>query len=277
MLHQIEKTSTGYQCLKCRKSFKGKPRTDSCPGVFIYQDWRNIPQLLKTKSELKIKNLFPVGSPCGCIEEGRSYYYLYDINETIPYPIPIYEEKQRPKELKTVEELKDVNLVVDDQTPIKGLMYRGRGRIFEFRIIEPYYYKLYDPKDCRYEAQDNYITKSTLKTKYLLSEGWIKRIGKPGLILENPHYKHGSPMKLYSRFKVENFLAANAEEYAKWISKRDKLSILAQTNEGLQRKNELKRQFKEKCLRCKSGISTEQGFLCVIHPFDKPFPCPDFN
>jgi len=65
-----------------------------------------------------------------------------------------------------------------------------------------------------------YIYKSTLKTLYGLSDGWIARLGAPDKTRPNPHYKCAPEASLYLRERVETFLDDNREEYERFILKR---------------------------------------------------------
>lgn len=64
----------------------------------------------------------------------------------------------------------------------------------------------------------------------MLSKTWIKKLGDPDLILDNPHYRNGSDMFLYKQSRVEQFLAENAEEYAKWLVDRDRCVAIFEAN-----------------------------------------------
>jgi len=65
-----------------------------------------------------------------------------------------------------------------------------------------------------------YIYKTTLKTLYGLSDGWITRLGAPDKTVPNPHYKCAPAAGLYLRERVETFLDDNREEYERFIIKR---------------------------------------------------------
>ncbi|MDF5726057.1 MAG: hypothetical protein PUP91_37555, partial [Rhizonema sp. PD37] len=58
-----------------------------------------------------------------------------------------------------------------------------------------------------------------MKERYLLSEGWIKKIGEPDKYAEG---LYGKVAHLYSRKRVDSFLTENAQTYAAWLIKRDK-------------------------------------------------------
>ena len=134
-----------------------------------------------------------------------------------------------------------------------------------------------------------YITKTRLRNEYHLSKKWIERLGTPDLITNNPHYNNASPMQLYLVGRVKKFLKDNAEEYAKWLTKRDKLVLNARhLVEANRKKAEAKAKIEEQnkqCVKCRSSAITndERGFFCVIHPMgwlaDVPLQrfCPDYS
>lgn len=147
---------------------------------------------------------------------------------------------------------------------------------------------LYHPDDCQWQAADQYICKTTLKQTYLLSDRWIQRLGAPDLIRENPHHKKYAPMHLYSRQRVEAFLAEHADEYAHWLSDRDHyVAIFEQNREAIQagqlraKKADLdRREQMSRCFQCASGCALPQGFLCAIFPKgleDHQIPCLEWS
>lgn len=60
-----------------------------------------------------------------------------------------------------------------------------------------------------------YITKTTIKEDYNLTDGLIKRIGEPDQLKPNPHYRKAAPMKLYCRERVEAWISNNPDAIAK--------------------------------------------------------------
>lgn len=66
----------------------------------------------------------------------------------------------------------------------------------------------------------DYITKSTLKKDYSLTDSLIKKLGEPDKIAPNPHYRSAAPMKLYLRERVEKWVEENAERVEKVIDRR---------------------------------------------------------
>ena len=90
------------------------------------------------------------------------------------------------------------------------------------------------------EDKDKYVTKSLLKSKYCLSEAWIQKLGPADRETTNPHYKSGPSMLLYSEERVIDFIVQNADEYSRWIEKRQRLSDA---------QKELQRQHREETLQ----------------------------
>lgn len=93
-------------------------------------------------------------------------------------------------------------------------------------------------------------------------------------------------MRLYSRIRVEQFLADHAEEYANWMDERDRYVAIFERHKnaislGQERYQEVRRKRKEqqmRCLKCASGCATNRGFLCAIYPMgleDWQIPCAD--
>ena len=74
------------------------------------------------------------------------------------------------------------------------------------------------------------MTKTTIRHTYLLSGKWIKRLGKPGLTTENPNHHKFANMQLYSKQRVETFLAKNALKYAQWLDERDRFIVIFELN-----------------------------------------------
>lgn len=66
----------------------------------------------------------------------------------------------------------------------------------------------------------DYITKSTLKSDYNLTDALIKKLGEPDKTAPNPHYRKAAPMQLYLRTRVEQWVKENAELVAKVVERR---------------------------------------------------------
>ena len=65
-----------------------------------------------------------------------------------------------------------------------------------------------------------YITKSTVKSDYGLTDSMLKELGEPDKIAPNPHYRSSPPMQLYLRERVENWVAENTERIEKVLKRR---------------------------------------------------------
>ncbi len=275
-MHNLVKTKSGYHCQTCNWDWKSKPYTE-CPGVPRY-DWGCKPDSLKTESDLHKCNLKPKkGVPRSAIiySMKRGEIDLYDVKDCEPDnpdlpPICAWDAKG---ELKTVGELKKINLAPDEENKPRAVAW-----VWDKEIEWGKWIPLYHPDDCGWKAKDNWITKTALRQKYLLSEGWIKRLGDADRFLDNPHGRSAAPIQLFSRQRIEQFLADNAEEYAKWLDKRDKhLAIFEANKEKIFERRNLIKEQTANCLRCASGCTTPQGFLCAIHPMGvQHMPCLDW-
>ena len=277
MNHILEKTRNGYHCQICSWDWASKPRSE-CPGVTRY-NWGSQPDYLKTESQLYACNLKPKKgvSRSACILLKRhgeiDLYNTKDCEVKDPLLPKIYAWDGR-SELKTAGELKKINLV-----PSEGIEPRGVAWVWDDEIAcGGKWIPLYHPDDCGWKAKDSYVTKTALKQKYLLSDSWIKRLGQANKLIDNPHGRNVAPIQLFSRQRVEQLLADNAEEYAKWLDKRDKyLAIFEANKEKIFQRRNLVRDQTAKCLRCASGCGTPQGFLCAIYPSGiQNMPCPDW-
>jgi hypothetical protein len=76
-------------------------------------------------------------------------------------------------------------------------------------------------------------------------------------------------------------LSLNAEEYAKWLVRREKYVINAQPLvEKAKRKKEAIQKARHQnamCLKCKSSVAMNGGFFCAIHPMGLPVGVPDIQ
>lgn len=83
--HCLEKHSDGWTCSICQWRWKSKPQT-LCPGIIRYEWWHNVPEHLKTKTQLNKIGLKPANEdePEGCIlMKATGYYWLYDARTAI--------------------------------------------------------------------------------------------------------------------------------------------------------------------------------------------------
>ncbi|MDJ0598115.1 MAG: hypothetical protein QNJ37_04660 [Crocosphaera sp.] len=118
----------------------------------------------------------------------------------------------------------------------------------------------------------------------------IKRIGEPDIVTEHDTYK--TSIYLYSRKRVEKFIADNVDEYMEWLDKRDKyIAIFEQNRDKIlagaikaQETRKLNKEVKKakiiaqvwklddsrkivkeqmvKCFTCRYGNATKIGFNC---------------
>ncbi|NDJ20948.1 hypothetical protein GS682_04670 [Nostoc sp. B(2019)] len=235
---------------------------------------------MKDEVDLHKQNLKPKKGvkPSGCYysmnrNEWTWFYDQKDCDLDNPELPPIV-QWDNLGELKTVGQLKKINLAPSEETKPRGVAWVW-DKDAEWGVWIP----LYHEDDCKWNPKDGWITKFQLQKTYLLSRGWIKQLGEPDKCLENPRYPNAPSIKLYSRKRVEQFLANNAEEYAEWLDKRDKYIAIFEANKDkiFAKRNAAKEQTKM-CLKCASGCSAPEGFLCAIHPMGLiDMPCPDFS
>lgn len=251
--------------------------------------WDDKPDYLFTLNQLAHRNLKPLpDSVLGVIwsYSEQDWIGLYSLIACtlIDPTLPPYTPKNSNLELKTEKQLLDLNLTVEGVNP------RGFYRWYDRHGYTVNVF-LYHPDDCKWQPKDEWICKTTLKKTYLLSDRWIKRLGEPDLITENPHHHKFADMKLYSKQRVEAFLAENAEEYACWLDERDRYVLIfelnreaieagrAAANKNRQTEKQAKKEQTALCLRCASGCAMPKGFLCAIHPMGlelNQIPCPDW-
>ena len=277
--HDFEKRpDKRLQCKLCGWDWASKTNT-LCPGVTRYA-WGCQPDTLKDKVSLHKQNLKPKkdASPSGCFYSMKrnNWTWFYDQKDceiADPQLPPIIQWDDRD-ELKTVGQLKKINLTPSVETKPRAVIWMW-NRDIEWGEWLP----LYHEDDCKWNPKDTWITKTQLKEKYLLSDGWIKRIGEPDRLLDNPHYRNAASIKLYSRKRIDNFLADNAEKYAEWLDKRDKyISIFEANRDKIFAKRNIIKDQTKMCLKCASGCSAPDGFLCAIHPMGLlDMPCRDFQ
>ena len=295
--HNFIKEDKRWKCTVCGWTWTSKSKT-ICPEVTRY-NWTERPENLKTIVELERLNLKPKEET---IERGvifsmkGGFYWLYSLEESEidnPDLPPVYTWDNRG-DLKTSGQLKNIGLEIGNALP------KGTASIWDKKLEEIVWIPLYDPKDCLPKTEnqnpiiknwqtwepDILITKTTLKERYLLSEGWVKKIGDPDKVTWNEYRR---PVKLYSQRRIDTFFAENAEEYAAWLVKRNKyLEIFESNREKILEAGRISREKKlseekklqkqmEFCFGCASGASTPQGFLCAIHPIVKTIPCPDWT
>lgn len=270
------------------------------PNLPQIYTWDNRPAHLKTPNQLNRYNRTPSdANPQGCIWDSNNaeWVFLYAPEECAiadPNLPTCYEYSQVPPELKTKGQLKKMHLSVEGKNPSACYRFWDKEEEYWVTVL------LWHPEDCEWKVPDNYLTKTTLKHTYLLSDGWIKKLGEADLIRENPHHFKFAPMHLYSRQRVEKFLADNAENYAKWLDERDRyIAIFEQNREAIllaqrsaiaagkarvkeekQKQKQLLREQTARCLKCVYGAAFSGGFLCAVYPSGLELyqiPCQDWT
>lgn len=258
----------------------------SLPHIYT---WDDRPCDLHTPNKLYKWNLKPGNAvPAGCVWDRTGWTFLYrkeDCKDSDPSLPPCYDYSDLPLGLKTKRQLEKEQYSTEGVTPC--CCYRFWDKEEGWVTV-----LLYHPDDAVWNPRDHYITKTTLKRTYLLSDGWIKRLGEPEVITENPHHHKFADMQLYSKQRVEAFLADNAEEYATWLDERDRYVLIfelnreaieagrAAANKNRQTEKQAKKDQTALCLRCASGCAMPKGFLCAIHPMGldlHQIPCPDWT
>ena len=70
------------------------------------------------------------------------------------------------------------------------------------------------------QQRKQYITKSTLKREFKLTDSLIKLLGEPDAARSNPHYKSGPPMQLYLRERIVQWVAEHHDLIESTASRR---------------------------------------------------------
>ena len=281
-------------------------------------DWKNRPKDLYTEYKLERWNLKPGEAKAKAAIwhwTNEEWVFFYDqadceIDDTsLP---PCYDQQGIPEELNTKTDWEKArpNEVIPAETKPKGCYRYYSPKRYEWFTVY-----LYLESDLIWHPKDNLISKSILKSKYLLSDGWIKRLGECDR--ETIHSTYKTPIYLYSRKRVEKFIADNAGEYAEWLTKRDRYiaifnnnkdKILAALSKGVEKrkaKTKEKKQLRKaqtiankfnwdkdknivqqqmvRCLTCNySSIYSgdlRKDFICTVHPYGielDQMPCSDF-
>ncbi|MFN6475283.1 hypothetical protein [Nostoc sp. DedQUE07] len=279
MGHQLVKTNLGFQCEICRWQWKTSTTVTPCPGVIRYEYGSN-PEHLKSRVNLHKKNLKPKAKADAAgviyLQKKGIYLWLYDekdceiADRDLP---PIYQWDERG-DLQTVGELRKQNLA-----PTPDMKPDGVAWVWDNDEERGKWIPLYCAASCQWQAKDGWITKTALRQKYLLSPTWIKELGKCDRTLDNPHGRSAAPIQLYSRQRVESFLADRAEAYAQWLDQRDRhIAIFEANKEKIFRSRNLAKEQTANCLKCASGVMTGQGFFCAIYPMGLDcIPCPHWS
>ncbi|MEO0841992.1 MAG: hypothetical protein AAF063_24200 [Cyanobacteria bacterium J06643_5] len=276
--HLLKKQDKTWVCQVCGLSWKRKPkrkcegipaiRYDESPKGAIW-DFNLYRNNLTKKREAK-----PIAYHHKPSFRHDYCYKLEDCEkwlENVPDLILTKQEKDKLG-YKTKRQLEKMHLQPKPDARACGVYYWDKEEGDGFAVF-------YHPDDTEFFAADQFLSKTTLKKTYLLSEGWVKRLGEPDKLADNPHsYTH--PIKLYSRKRVEKCLADNAEDYCIWLDKRDTyVAIFEQNKDKIAEARELVRNQQKMCLRCASSCALENGLFCVIYPSGLEryqMPCADF-
>lgn len=200
---------------------------------------------------------------------GYRFEDLEKCDKTIPDLIVTRQQKNKLGYL-TENQLKKKSL--------KPLLGARKCAVYFWSKHDEGFHVYYHPMDTEYLASDNWLSKATLKKVYLLPDSWIKRLGECDKLTFHEVYK--SPIYLYSRQRVEKFLADNAVEYSQWLDKRDKyVQIFEQNRDKIFYSRNIVKQQEEMCLKCASSCAFGGGLFCAVHPLGlekDEIPCRDF-
>jgi DNA polymerase-3 subunit epsilon len=84
MGHQLERVgSRGYRCALCTWTWTRPPQS-LCPGVPRFGWWPDIPEHLRTQTQLRQMGLKPGGPVRGCTSGHDQWIWLYDAREAVP-------------------------------------------------------------------------------------------------------------------------------------------------------------------------------------------------
>ena len=73
------------------------------------------------------------------------------------------------------------------------------------------------------EQPEEYVYKTTLKSRYGLSDAEIKRLGPPDKLVPNPNYKSGPPASLYCVKRVEKWIKKHKPELERAVERRKRV------------------------------------------------------
>lgn len=282
-------------CEACGRSFKRKPSSSwNCPGVLIREalgDEILYMNLSRLNLSLKENAQTIAYDDCDEYEKSKSRStdeFIYKLSDTkiidLKLPPAYLKEDDIPKDLNAISErsMRVEGLEPKENTlPIAVIKEWFKDEAVGFYMDWQYYYR---EDDTRPGDSLNYITKTRLKSEYSLSDGWLKKIGEPDLLMKNPHYKKGSLMQLYKISRVREFLRDNSEEYSEWLVKRKKFVINSLRISQAQSEMKVKLQEQnELCIKCACSDYSDNGIFCAVHPMGFPpgVPleqfCPDYE
>lgn len=276
--HLLEKQDKTWVCKVCGLTWKRKPGR-KCEGIPAI-GYNELPKgaiwdfNLHRNNLIKKEDTKPIAYHHKASFRHDYCYKIVDCEKWFKEVPDLILTKQEKDELgyKTKRQLEKVHLQAKPDARACGVYYWDKEEGDGFAIF-------YHPEDTEFFAADQFLSKTTLKKTYLLSEGWIKRFGEPDKLADNPHsFTH--PIKLYSRKRLEKFLADNAEDYCIWLDKRDTyVAIFEKNRDKIAQVRDLIRNQQKMCLRCASSCALEKGLFCVIHPTGLEryqMPCQDF-
>ncbi|HEY9879513.1 MAG TPA: hypothetical protein V6D29_13740, partial [Leptolyngbyaceae cyanobacterium] len=232
--HQLVRSGNGWSCSACDRTWAGRPRTLNCPGLknYVSGECYVAPHGYVHPNEMEQLNLFPVSVESPDLWLTNSQFTIwqpaYKLTSCIPRePLlpPIVPRLYGSKalfegnfvEVYTAGRLKEKTGkgAPEGCRPAAVYLWSDNGR--------RYWFPLYAESQATADP-DNYLYKTTLKKVYHLSEKWLKRLGAPDMIVDNP-YAPRSSSSLYRRRRVEAFLHEHAEEYSNWLVERQKLVV----------------------------------------------------
>lgn len=181
-------------------------------------------------------------------------------------------------------------------------LINGNGTVVRKPVL------LYDRTQLKIHNREVFLSRTKLKQNYHLSPKLLELLGKPNKLKANPINKHYAPVQLYSRKRVEKFLADHAEIYLNHLAKRQTyLAIFEKNRDKLlspesRKKAQETKKLKQKvpivlkqynwdennkkvtlqslqCLRCAYGVAGGGGFLCSVNPLGldvDQLPCKDW-
>lgn len=300
--HDLIKDDCGsYLCQCCYRKWRNQPRA-KCLGLPVYPDAATLldrHQLISLedaiRSNLKLKQITkPVAAARDPLKDREFDSLLFaraDFEVCDPNLLSIGSRWQsswltsRPQDDHSTQNrlytLSDINyrkLELKPNSQPAAVCFKN----FDRQLKQCEWGWLYRGEDTQPRAP-KYISKANLQAIYLISDEWLKQIGEPDLLLDNPHGKYYAPMRMYAIERVEQFLCENAAEYADWLEGRGKrLEIARQTIAKSQlTKEKLKTQTKQ-CLECASHSVLIGGTCCAIYPLSwaagvpLEYYCPDF-
>jgi hypothetical protein len=286
--HQLVKTEGGWECQCCYRSWLKKPRAKCLglpvvPGaikVINWQDAISIDTALRSNLQLKqstkpiAARRDPLGDPNCDLLFARTEFEECDPNF---YPIVSWDKNHR-QGLKTLWEIGSKKLELKHGAKPAAVYFRSSHPDGECR-----WRLLYRVEDTQ-PVQPKYISKANLQSIYLISDGWLARIGEPDLLLDNPHGRYYAPMKMYASDRIEDFLSTHAQEYAQWLEGRGKRLAIARAIVAKSQATKLRIETQtQQCLKCASHSALLGGTCCAIYPLGLPpgVPlecyCPDFH